>query len=350
MNARTALLTMALLCAPAVAAAELVFPPGFTVKLYVTGEGYEGGGSEANRGIPASSTLAVDGSGVLYAARTGRRYYGGEVEDVFPVYRIPPGGARLSPATERPYLYGPPLPNPQIAAIRGGTELYVTTFDRERQVGVLYRIVDGHAELVAGGTPPKGTPAFLKQPEGGAVDRAGNLYVADRAKDAIAKLDPRGRVVDPKWLSFTRPRILTMDAEDTLWVGGDGPAEQPWQRGPGEIWRVVPGAAPNLLLRGPVPAGFALSPGGHLFIADRQNAKILFVTADGRSGELASFTAGDAPRTLGFAPVTRETQRAGIAGDLFIVTIPRGAWRLNEVLRVSGPFDDLVRQRLTAPR
>ena len=50
----------------------------------------------------------------------------------------------------------------------------MTTYDRDRGHGVLYRIVDGRAELVAGGTPPAGTPPLLKQPEGVAVDRAGH--------------------------------------------------------------------------------------------------------------------------------------------------------------------------------
>ena len=87
-----------------------------------------------------------------------------------------------------------------------------------------------------------------------------------------------------------------------------------------------------------------------LIVADRQNAKLLFVTADGRSGELAAFTDGDAPRAIAFVPVTPATQRAGIAGDLLVTTIVRGGWRLNDVVRVSGPFDDLIRERLAASR
>jgi hypothetical protein len=43
--------------------------------------------------------------------------------------------------------------------------------------------------------------------------------------------------------------------------------------------------------------------------------------------------------------VTPETRRAGIAGELFIVTINRGTWPLNDVLRISGPLDELLRER-----
>jgi hypothetical protein len=49
-------------------------------------------------------------------------------------------------------------------------------------------------------------------------------------------------------------------------------------------------------------------------------------------------------RTLAFAPVTPETRKAGIAGDLFVVAISRQIWAVNQVIRVSGPFDEFVRQ------
>ena len=84
----------------------------------------------AATGIPSSSTLAFDPSGILYLARNGRRYQGGEVEDLWPVYRVPLGGGRLGKAAEPRFLYGPPLPNPQVGVVRGGHELLVTTYDR----------------------------------------------------------------------------------------------------------------------------------------------------------------------------------------------------------------------------
>lgn len=336
------LLALLLIPAPATAA-ELKLPPGFTAQVYVTGEGFDG--ATAVRGIPSVATLAFDDTGTLYLSRVGRRYTGGEVDDLFSIYRIPVGGARLSPPTEARYFYGPPLPNPQVATIRGGRDLFVTTFDRDRKVGVLYRMVDGRAELMMGGTPPRGTPPLLTQPEGAAADSAGQLYVADRDRGVVLKLDPAGRVLDPRYVTLARPRVLAVDERDQLWVGADGPAEAPWQRGPGEIWRVSREGAPSLVLRGPVPSAIGLGGGGHLFVADRQAAKILVVTPEGQTVEFAAFAEGDAPRSLAFAPVTPETRRAGIAGDLFVVAITRGTFRVNEILRISGPFADLVRPR-----
>ena len=85
------LLLLALVLAPP-AAAEITLPPGFTAKVYVTGEGFDEGRRAS--GIPSTSALVFDAAGTLYASRAGRRYIGGEVEDVWPIFRFPLGGAR----------------------------------------------------------------------------------------------------------------------------------------------------------------------------------------------------------------------------------------------------------------
>jgi hypothetical protein len=329
----------------ATASAEVRWPPGFRTDLYVSGQGFDGG--RGAPGIPATSTLAFDRHGSLYLARTGRRYTGGEVDDLLPVYRVPPGGARLTPETEARFFYGPPLRNPQVPAVRGGLELLVTAFDRDRRLGLLYRVVDGRAELLAGGTPPRGTAPLLRQPEGVAVDSAGRLYVADRDAGAVLRLDARGRLLDGRYVAVRRPRVLAVDGTDALWIGADGDATAPWQQGPGEIWRVPPDGEPVLVLRGPVPAGIAVSPAGHLLVADRAGGDLFALTAAGARVPVARYDEGDAPRALAFAPDTPETRRAGIAGDLFVVTINQGAWPVNDVVRISGPFDELVRRQVT---
>src|SRR6266545_4968696 len=192
------LLMVAALAPAAPAAAEVTLLPGFSVKTYVTGEGFESGGASGAAGFPTTTTAAVDQAGALYLARTGRRYAGGEIEDLWPIYRVPAGGARLTRATEPRFLHGPPLWSPQVSAVRGGRDLFVTTFDRDRSVGVLYRLTDGRAQIVAGGTPATGSSPQLGQPEGVAGDSAGNLYVADRLRNVVVKLDASGRVVDPQ--------------------------------------------------------------------------------------------------------------------------------------------------------
>ena len=346
-----ALALLVLLVTPAAALADILLPDGFTAEIYVTGDGFDTADGRAAHGLPSSSTLAVDHTGMLYLARTGRRYSGGEIDDLWPVFRFPPGGARVTKKTAPGFLYGPPLPSAQVAGLRGDGELLVTTFDRDRKVGVIYVMVNGHAELFAGGTPPARTIApLLVQPEGAVADGAGNIYVADRARDRVLKLDARGAVVDASHVSVKRPRLLALGAGDTLWIAADGTAEAPWQRGPGEIWRRVGNGPPTLVRHGPVAAGMGLAPTGHLFVADRQGAEIFALLPDGRSLPFARFTNGDAPRALAFAPVTPDTVRAGIAGSLFLVAIRRGAWPVNEVLRISGPFDRFLAESAAPAR
>jgi hypothetical protein len=340
---------LAVLAAAGPAGAELVLPPGFSTEIYVGGAGFEVAEGRAGRGIPSVSTMAFDEQGALYLARTGRRYVSGEVDDLFAVYRIPLGGVRLTPATESRYFYGPPLRNPQVATMRGGRELFVSTFDRDRQIGVLYQMLAGRAEMFAGGTPAAGQPPLLKQPEGAAADAAGNLYVADRGHGVIVRLDPAGRVLNPRWITVSRPRVLQMDEQGQLWVGGDGNAEAPWQRGPGEVWKVTPDGKATLMVRGIMPAAMALGPGGQLVVADRAAGKIYLVGPEGKKVEFMTFTDGDAPRGMCFAPVTAETRRAGIAGALFVSTILRGAWPVNEVLRVTGPLEEFARRHGLIP-
>ena len=336
---RALALVPAVLLLPLPARAGIDLPPGFSAQVYVTGTGFAAGGTDA-RGIPSAGSLAIDDAGVLYLARSGRRYATGEQEDLSPLYRIPPGGARLTPQTESRFQHGPPLPNPQVAGVWRGREVLVTTFDRERRVGALYRLAGGRVEYIAGGASGTGEEPVLRQPEGAVVDPAGTVYVADRRANRVIAFDGDGRVRDPRAFGVSRPRLLAREADGTLWVGADGDADAPWQRGPGEIWRVQKGDG-SVVLRGPVAVGLAVTGSGRVFVADRQEAELFVLGRDGARQRFARFSDGDAPRALAFAPVTPETTRAGIAGDLFVVVISRGAWPVNEVIRISGPFDRL---------
>jgi hypothetical protein len=85
-------------------------------------------------------------------------------------------------------------------------------------------------------------------------------------------------------------------------------------------------------------AGLVAGPDARMFVADRQAARITVLDADGTASEFARFTDGDAPRGLAFVPDTPATRRAGIAGDLLVITIRGNRWPVNEIIRVSGPF------------
>ena len=333
---------------PPAARADILLPPGFTARVYVTGEGFGGPDGPRGRGIPSASTLAVDQAGTLYLARTGRRYSGGEFEYLTAVYRIPTGGARLTPQTEARFFHGPPLVNAQVSTGRGGRDVFVTTFDRDRRVGVVYRLADGRTTFLAGGTPAEPARApLLVQPEGVAASASGDVYVADRDRGVVVRLDGDGRMLDN--VRVARPRALAVDESGSLWIGSDGNAEAPWQAGPGSIWRVGPQGEPRVVLEGPLAQALAPGPAGLMFVADRQGTEIFAVTAEGVRTSLARFTDGDAPRGMAFVPVTPETRAAGTAGDLLVSVIRSGTFQLNEIVRIAGPFGELPGRTIPAP-
>jgi sugar lactone lactonase YvrE len=343
-RAVTVTLALWLLAHPAWAA-ELTLPPGFTSQVYVTGHGFDRGGEGGAAGVPVMLTLAVDDRGMLYLARSGNRYGSSQSEDVLTrLYRIPPGGVRLSPASEPTYAWGPPLRNPDLGAVLAPGAMFVSTFDPDRQLGVVYRMVEGRPKLFAGGTPARGEPPLLVQPEGIAQDRAGHVYVADRARNVVVKLDAGGRVLDPQYLKITRARTLAVDEAGHVWAGGDGTAAQPWQEGVGQIWRVGPDGQAQMVFEGPNAAGIAAGPGGALFVTQRHTRKVVALTPDGRRLDVATLRGDAMPRGLAFAPDTPETRRAGIAGDLFVVSFVLRTWYLNEVVRITGPFAEWIRK------
>jgi len=137
--------------------------------------------------------------------------------------------------------------------------------------------------------------------------------------------------------------VLAVDETNSLWVAGDGSAEAPWQPGPGELWRVSPSGERRRVLEGPMAQGLAPGPGGVVFVADRQGLEIFALTPEAKRVSFARFTDGYAPRALAFVPDTPETRAAGLAGDLLVIVIRSGVFQLNEIVRISGPFADLVR-------
>src|SRR4029450_1111508 len=106
-----------------------------------------------------------------------------------------------------------------------------------------------------GGAPETGVAPMLVQPEGVAVNRAGQVFVADRERGVVVRLDAEGRVLDESFARVVRPRAIAIDEADHLWIGADSGAEAPWQPGPGQIWRGGPDGGAGRGLGGPVGEG-----------------------------------------------------------------------------------------------
>jgi hypothetical protein len=138
---------------------------------------------------------------------------------------------------------------------------------------------------------------------------------------------------------------LTIDAKDNLWIGSDGTHDSEHIDRSGEILRVpLSGAKRERVYSGALPSGMSISPGNNLFVAQRRSHKIFALTPGGKRVEFASFTGRSSLRTLAFPPVSDQTRKLGIAGDLFVMVFPMLDYPVREVIRITGPFDDYVKR------
>ena len=119
--------------------------------------------------------------------------------------------------------------------------------------------------------------------------------------------------------------------------------------GNGEIWRVAPDGRRRPGPPGALAGGMAMSPGGACSSCSAARRSSSCSRPTGAVSSSPPPRNGSFFRSLAFAPVTPETRKAGIAGDLFLVVVSRSMWMINEVIRISGPFDEWARQEAGRP-
>ena len=193
--------------------------------------------------------LAVDRDGNIFLTDTGNNR----------ILKVTPGGtiSKVMTAIE-----------PRGIAIDEQGDIYVAETGANQ---VKKLDLSGELSTVAG-TGPAGftgdgelaTTAMLSAPEGLALDREGNLYIADAGNDRIRKVTPDGK-------------ITTFAGNGNLGSAGDrGPAVR------AELY---------------VPIGLAVDPHGNLYIADSANNRVRKVDFAGTISTVAG------------------TEHAGIKGD-----------------------------------
>ncbi len=165
------------------------------------------------------------------------------VGDSDKVRRVTPAGAvSLFATIPRGSIYG--------LAVDSAGNIYASSYSNE-----IFKISPASPALVpvfAGNTGfgfqnnSNGTSATFNNPRGMAIDRAGNLYVADRDNHAIRKITPSGAVT-------TVAGIGTAGSSD----------------GPGNV------ASFNY------PSGVAVDASGNLYVADSNNASIRKISTGG---------------------------------------------------------------------
>jgi sugar lactone lactonase YvrE len=264
---------------------KIVVPSGLdggmtTVRLEDEAGGEASGTLSVNIGIPAATGLhqvdspAIDREGNLYVTYSGSR---GQQTGVS-IYRVRPGGARE--------LFVNGVTNPTSLAFDREGRLHVSSrFD-----GTVSRIDEsGSAQVIASdlgvacgiafdhdgamyvgdrsGTifrigPSGGTTAFASLPPSVAAFHLaygpdGWLYATAPTlspRDAVYRIDRHGRI-EVLYAGFGRPQGLAVDPRGDLHV-----AEA--LAGSSGIYRVRPGADPELIVSGPSLIGIAFDPRG----------------------------------------------------------------------------------------
>jgi hypothetical protein len=135
--------------------------------------------------------------------------------------------------------------------------------------------------------PILGQPWYFNAPRGIAIDRSGNVFVADTNNDRIQKLTPNGQLIT-KWGShgsengqFWGPSAIAIDSGGYVYVAdtynsriqkftSNGEFVKSWGgfgRGDGEFM---------------FPGGIALDASGNLYVADSGDCRIQKFTSDGQ--------------------------------------------------------------------
>ncbi len=233
---------------------------GILTTVAGTGEqGYEGDGGPASAAVlNAPLGIALDGAGNLYVADSQNQC----------VRRIGPDGVVRTVLARGAGAAGSAdsgLFIPTSLALDRSGNLYVADPSMQR---VRKLAPDGTLETVAGGAAPPdnlgdggpATAAFLQNPEGIALDAEGNLYIADTGQHRVRKVSPSG--------------VITT-------VAGKG----------NERLEPVRDGIPAISAYLPDAASVAADAKGNVFISDRYDSSVRVVGADGIITTLAGYGA-----------------------------------------------------------
>jgi sugar lactone lactonase YvrE len=174
------------------------------------------------------------------------------------------------------------LNSPWSLALGGGGNVYVADSVDNR---IVKYAPDGHPLLTYGVPTPSGqlpvtAPGVMSDPQGVAVDRAGNVYVADTLNNRIQKFSPGGQPL-AQWGSrgdqpgqFYEPTDLTIDSKGNIYVADSGNNRIDELSAAGK-WLATYDTNNVPKIGGFVsPEGVALDAQGNMYVVDRSPGRI----------------------------------------------------------------------------
>ena len=178
----------------------------------------------------------------------------------------------------------------------------------------------------------------LSQPNGVAVDTAGNIYIADTGNNRIVKVTPQGNAsvlsVSVSGVGLSQPQGIAVDASGTLYIADSGHSR---------VVKVSPSGSASVVGTGAVvlsnPSGVAVDPSGNIFIADTYNNRIVEAPSGGVAVALAiTVSSGLANLTqpVGLAVDTSGNLYIVDSGRIVFVANAAGGGTAGSVLSISG--------------
>jgi uncharacterized protein (TIGR03437 family) len=333
--------------------------------------GFSGDGSSAaSAQLAAPFVIALDSSGALYIAdqlnNRIRKVSGGAINTVagsgVNAYSGD-GGAALKASFSHPQ--GVAVDSSGNIYIADTNNYVVRKVGSNGNISTIAGQQSGGIGSGFGGDGGPGTSAFLSHPVGMAFDAAGNLYIADTSNDAIRMLTPGGTIStvagsgtsNPGFsgdgglaigAKLNNPDAVALDRAGNLYIADGGNNRiRMVTAATGIITTVAGGAVPGFAGDGGpatsarlnTPRGVAVDSAGNIYIADTFNNRIRVVGANGIVTTVAGVGSGGYSGDGGPATAAQfffpSSVAVGTGGNLYV------ADNQNNVIRQLTPVSGL---------